>query len=264
MTNHPRVDVLSMGTMPLPGPEVFWMSDWDTWFEATFWMVVVRSGEHTIVINTGPPAELGELNSMWKGFHPSGRSQYSRTPQQEPRAALAMLGIEPEDVTHVVLTPVVAYTVGNLEMFANARIAISRRGWIEDVLAPPYPPHVPREIFVPDDTLQYLLFTARDRLDLVRDGDTIVPGVSVWESLVHHRSSLSVDIETSDGRVSVTDSAFAYRNVEQNVHLGIGESYSEAMSTYDRLRRESDIVIPLYEPEVADRHPGGHVAGQEE
>lgn len=256
-----RVDVLSMGTMPLPSPEVFWMSNWEEWFHATFWMVVVRGAHHTMVINTGPPADLAGLNALWKGFHPSGQSQFSRLPDEEPLASLATLGIDAQEVTHVVLTPIVAYTVGNLELFPNAKIMLSRRGWIEDVLAPPYTPHLPRDIFVPDATLKHLLFDAQERVELVRDGDLLAPGVTVWESLVHHRSSLAIDIETAVGRVTVTDSAFSYRNVEENINLGIGESYPEAMATYDRLRRDSDVVIPLYEPEVADRHPGGHVSG---
>lgn len=254
-----RVDVASMGRMPLPGPEVFWMSDWDEWFDATFWMVVARDGTNTVVINTGPPADLAALNAGWKLFHPSGKVQMDRTADEHPVAALGKLGIDPADVTHVILTPTVIYTVGALDAFPNAELVISRRGWIEDVLAPPYPPHLPRQVFVPDDVLRYLLFEAQDRLRLVHDGE-IVPGLRVWEAGVHHRSSLAVAFDTLKGQVIATDAAFAYRNVEDNVHLGIGESYAEAMATYARLRAEADLLIPLYDTAVGERHPGGSVA----
>lgn len=254
-----RVDVASMGTMPLPGPEVFWMAAWDTWFDAEFLMVVARDGEHTVVVNTGPPSDLGPLNTLWKAGHPSGRKQFHRQDAQRPEQALAKLGVDPGEVTHVVLTPIVAYTVGNLPLFARATYVLSRRGWIEDVFAPPYPPHVPREIFLPDDAMSHLLFTARDRVRLVHDAE-VVPGVRVWEAGVHHRSSLAVSIDTAKGRVVATDAAFSYRNVEDNVHLGIGESYAEAMRTYERLRREADVLVPLYEPQVLTRHPGGRIA----
>lgn len=254
-----NVDVLSMGRMLLPAPEVFWMSGWDEMFDATFWMVVARDGDYTVVVNTGAPDDLGPLNALWKGFHPAGKMQYRRSPDECAAPALARLGIEPRDVTHVVITPIVAYTLGGVRMFSNARFVLSRRGWIEDVFAPSYPPHVPREIFLPDDVMSYLLFDARDRVDLVTAGE-ILPGLRVWEAGVHHRSSLAVCFDTAAGEVVATDAAFSYRNVEQNVHLGIGESYAEAMATYARLRREADVVLPLYEPAVADRHPGGRIA----
>jgi hypothetical protein len=254
-----RVSVVSMGRMLLPGPEVFWMQAWDDFFDAQFWMVVAQDGIHTVVVNTGPPADLDPLNGLWRGVHPSGRMQFRREEQERPGNALARLGIDPSSVTHVLITPLVAYTVGGLEMFPNARIVISRRGWVEDVFAPPYPTHVPREIFLPDDIMRYLLFEARHRVDLVTTGE-IVPGLTVWESGVHHRSSLAVCFATASGSVVATDSAFAYRNVEDNVYLGIGESYPEAMATYARLRAEADILLPLYEPAVAQRHPGGQIA----
>lgn len=254
------VNVASLGRMPLPAPEVFWMSDWEQWFDATFLTVVARSAEHTVVVNTGPPADLTALNAMWKHFHPSGRSQFAREEDERPAAVLERLGIDPAEVTHVVLSPTVVYTTGNLDLYPNAEIVLSRRGWIEDVLAPPYAPHLPREIFVPDSVLSFLLFEARDRLRLVRDGEQVIPGLQVWESLVHHRSSLAVCFDTTKGSVVATDSAFAYRNVEENINLGIGESYPEAMHTYARLRAEADVLIPLYESAVLERHPGGVIA----
>lgn len=253
------VDVTSMGSMPLPGPEVFWMSAWDEWFDATFWMVVARSGSEVVVINTGPPADLTALNELWKASHPSGKSQFARTESERPLAALAALGITPEQVTHLVFTPIVAYTIGAIDQFPNAQIHFSRRGWIDDVLAPPLPSHIPRDIFVPDETLRWLLFTAKDRLRLIDGEGEIVPGVRAWESGVHHRSSLVIEITTPSGVVAVTDSAFAYGNVERNINLGIGESYAEAMTSYARIRRDSDALIPLYDPEVLTRFPGGKV-----
>jgi len=254
-----EVHVSSMGRMPLPGPEVFWMSAWDDWFDATFWMVVVRDGTHTILVNTGAPDDLGPLNALWRTSHPSGRCQFTRAGEEGFDAALGRHGIEPGEVTHVVLTPVVAYTLGSLRRLPNAQIVMSRRGWIEDVLAPPLPRHVPRDVFVPDDLLVWLLTEAQSRLRLVDGEAEILPGLRAWECGVHHRSSMVVEVETASGTLAVTDAAFAYDNVEKNINLGIGESYAEAMTTYRRIRETSGCLVPLYEPAVADRHPSGEV-----
>lgn len=248
-----------MGSMPLPGPEVYWMSAWDEWFDAEFWMVVARDGENIVVINTGPPADLGPLNAIWKGSHPSGKSQFTRLPGQRPLEALAGLGIKAEQVTHLMFTPIVAYTIGSIDAFPNASIHFSRRGWIEDVLVPPRPTHLPRDIFVPDKALAWLLFEAKGRVQLIDGEQEILPGLRAWESGVHHRSSLVIEITTASGVVAVTDSAFAYGNVESNINLGIGESYAEAMATYARIRDTSDALIPLYDPEVASRFLEGKV-----
>jgi hypothetical protein len=234
------------------------MSHWDEWFDARFLMIVAHNAERTVVINTGPPPDLTAPNNLWRGFHPSGRVQYSRDDQERPVQALASIGIDPGEVTHVLVTPIVAYTVGNLTEFSQAQYAFSRRGWIEDVFAPPFGVHVPREILLPDDVMSYLLFDARERVRLVNSDEEIVPGIRVWDSLVHHRSSLAVCIETSSGKVVATDSVFSYGNLDH--YLGIGESYAEAMATNDRLKREADVLIPLYEPEVLRRYTGGKIA----
>ena len=57
-----------------------------------------------------------------------------------------------------------------------------------------------------------------------------------------------------------SDAFFRYENVEQNRPLGINESMEEALVAYDRIRREADILLPLYDPRVFERHPGGRVA----
>lgn len=238
--------------MPLPGPEVYWMQAWEEWFQATFWMVVARHGSEVVLINTGPPDDLDGLNELWRNSHPA-RPEFTRLAEHEPLTALAAMGIAPEDVTRIILTPVVAYSVGALHKFPNAEIYFSRRGWIEDVLAPPHQHHLPREIFAPDQVLSWLLFEAKDRVNLINGSQEIVPGLRVWESGVHHRSSLVVEFDTEQGIVAVTDSAFAYENIEENIYLGIGESYAEAMQSYARIRERADFYLPLYDPRVTDR-----------
>ena len=39
------VQVLKMGECRVPGPEVYWMSNWDTRETLHFWMVVIRGRE---------------------------------------------------------------------------------------------------------------------------------------------------------------------------------------------------------------------------
>jgi hypothetical protein len=66
-------------------------------------------------------------------------------------------------------------------------------------------------------------------------------------------------ISTAKGTVGISDCAFKYGNVEGQP-LGIGESLEEGYRAYSRIRREIQHFIPLYDPEVLTKYPGGVVA----
>jgi hypothetical protein len=67
-------------------------------------------------------------------------------------------------------------------------------------------------------------------------------------------------IETSAGRVVVTDFCFKYGNIEGNHPPGIVEGVSECMAASGRIRDEAGVEIPLYDPEALERFPEGKVA----
>jgi len=94
----------------------------------------------------------------------------------------------------------------------------------------------------------------------VDDEDEILPGLTAFWAGVHHRSSMAYQVDTLKGRVTVTDSFFKYGNVEEMHPLGINESMEEVFKTYGRLRDDGGILIPLYDPEVLNRFPGGKIA----
>jgi glyoxylase-like metal-dependent hydrolase (beta-lactamase superfamily II) len=120
--------------------------------------------------------------------------------------------------------------------------------------------HVPRKLRIPDDVLTYLTIQAPERLHLLADEEEILPGLKTFWVGAHHRSSVAYLIETGKGRVAVTDCCFKYGNVEGDHPLGIMESLQECLEAYERLRKEADIIIPLYDPEVLRRFPEGKVA----
>jgi glyoxylase-like metal-dependent hydrolase (beta-lactamase superfamily II) len=254
-----QVQVLKMGQCDVRGPEVYWMDRWDDWEQLAFFMVVVRGEGKVAVINTGPPADLSSLNARWtSAFGPRGA--LVRRDEERPERALATLGLSPADVDYVLITPLQAYAVGNIPLFKNAEICVSRRGWIEDFHAPSYEMHVPRKLRIPDDVLTYLTLQAPEKLRLLEDEDEILEGLEAAWVGAHHRSSMAYFIETARGRVAATDCCFKYGNIEKMHPLGIMESLPECLEAYERLRREADIVIPLYDPEVMTRFPGGKVA----
>lgn len=253
-----EVQVLKMGQSDVPGPEVYWMSHWDQWLTLYFWMVVIRGQGKTVVVNTGPPLDLTEMNAAWTAYA-GPRNQMIREPNERPDAALASIGLRPGDVDFVLITPLQSYATGNIHMFRNAQVCVSRRGWIEDFHAPLFPMHSPRRTRIPDGVLQYLEIEAPEKVRLLADVDEILPGLTARWVGVHHRSSMAYEIRTCKGLAVVTDAAFLYGNVEKPHPLGISESLEECYRAYDRFQK-ADILIPLYDPEVIHRYPGGRIA----
>jgi glyoxylase-like metal-dependent hydrolase (beta-lactamase superfamily II) len=247
-----EVQILKMGQCEVPGPEVYWMSGWNTCETLYFWMVVIRGGGKTAIINTGPPQDLTDMNEVWKKTI-DPRAQMVRQEKERPQQALAEIGIRPQDVDYVLITPLQAYATGNIQLFSNARICISKRGWIEDFHAPKYEMHIPRRLCIPDDSLHYLEIRAPDKLRLLEDEDEILPGLKALWTGAHHRSSMAYTVGTSAGQLVASDCFFKYRNVEEMQPLGIMESLEECMQAYKRIKAEADILLPLYDPLAADR-----------
>lgn len=252
------VQLLKMGQCDVAGPEVFWMSHWDDWVQLYFWMVVIRGHGKTAIINTGPPADLTELNARWSsGF--GERGKLVREESERPVNALAMLGLKPEDIDYVLITPLQIYATANIQLFRNAQVCISRRGWIEDFHAEKFPMHVPRELRISDETLSYLTFEGHKQVRLLQDEDEVMPGLRCFWAGVHHRSSMCYVVDTQKGRVGISDCLFKYGNLEDGEPLGIQESLEEYYIATKRIQRETDIFLPLYEPDILKRFPNGTI-----
>jgi len=229
-----EIQLLKMGQCEVMGPEVYWMSHWNDWVQLYFWMVVIRGNGKTAIINTGPPADLTELNKRWSsGF--GERGKLVRQESERPLKALASIGIKPEDVDYVLITPIQIYATANIQLFPNAQVCIS------------------------DETLGYLMFEGHKQLRLLADEDEIMPGLHCFWAGVHHRSSMCYVVQTAQGRVGISDCLFKYGNLEDGEPLGIQESLEEYYLTTKRIKRETDIFIPLYEPDVVKRFDGGRI-----
>jgi glyoxylase-like metal-dependent hydrolase (beta-lactamase superfamily II) len=245
------LQVLKMGQCEVPGPEVYWMSHWNSWELLYFWMVLLRGHGKNIIINTGPPQDLSALNKVWsEAIDP--RSQLVRRPEERPEEALRACGISPLDIDYVLITPLQAYATGNIPLFRNATVCISRKGWIEDFHAPKFDMHIPRKLRIPDDTLHYLEIEAPEKVRLL-DDEEVLPGIRAFWTGVHHRSSMAYAIETDRGVVIASDCFFKYPNIEKMIPLGIMESLEECMRAYSRIKSEADVLLPLYDPTVPDR-----------
>lgn len=242
----------------LPGPAEIMCSHWNEWFRNIFYMLIVKSEDRTIVINSGPPRDMTIPNQFQRSF--AERSVPRIADAEKLPGALKAAGIDPSDVDILVLCPFGYYTTGNLSLFTKAQICILKRGWIDFMAPEPYSPRFSRQLFIDDEQLRWLITEGWDQIRLLGDEDEIAPGIRSWFAGSHHRSSMAIEIETSKGIVIFSDAFFRYENLDKNVPIGVCECLEEALRTHDRVRRRASIVLPFIDPEIWLRHPGGIVA----
>ena len=235
------------------------MEGFAEWTKLQFQLAVIRAHGKTILVNTGFPEDVTALTKAWSDFL-GPRATLKRPDAWRTQDLLAEAGVDPAKVDYVIITPIQLYATGCLHLFPNARICFSRRGWVEDVIAPTYPHHVPRQGCISDEHLRWLLFeNSRNHL-LMDDVHELLAGLTCRWVGVHHRSSLLVEVQTARGLVMLSDCAFHYANVEENRPLGIAESVIEAHAAYADIRRRADVFVPLYDPLVQKRFPKGIIA----
>lgn len=257
------VDILKIGQFPeTPGAEIYWMSNFadNQWETLNVYAMLIRGGGNTVLVNSGPPLNrLAWLNQKW-GAGTQMRHQLVVNEEDRIENRLAALGVKPEDVRHLILTPLQPYALGGAVKFRNAQIHVNRNGWA-DMFAPRYMnhPHDNMHICFSPEDIQYFFVDAWDRMDMMKNECQILPGIDVFWVGVHHRSSVAVKVATQDGVVIFSDCMFRYEHVTERRLLGINENMYEALEAYERIHREADILVPMYDPRVLEKHPGGRI-----
>ena len=253
-----RVRSLPVGRSDIPGPELYWMKDFDRWYPLVFQVVLIQSGSVTALVNTGPAADLGPMNEGWAAFL-GERAAMRRDDGEFVLDQLARVGVAPQDVTHVLLTPLQLYTISNVLAFPNAQICLSERGWLHFHRTHEHP-HDARATSIPDDILTALVTSRWNDVRLLADEDTIVPGLRTWWSGGHHRASLVVEADTAVGVVAISDTYFCLDNVLSDHPIGIAENIYEVLACHERVRRDADVIVSLYDPSTFVRFPDGVIA----
>jgi len=97
-----------VGRIEVPGPQVFWMSEWDRWLTLVFHALLVEDDGIKALIDTGPPDDIAPLNSHVRtmlGSRGTFCPPEVGSVADQPRA----LGVSPDTITHVTLTPKVLH-----------------------------------------------------------------------------------------------------------------------------------------------------------
>lgn len=243
-----------------PPGQAEWMRASGPPTEIAFQVVLLRSADANVLINTGPPvAGSQEAMRLVETSAEALDPPVLGTKQRDLVTQLGRLGVAPEDVTHVILTPLQYYTTGNLLAFPHAEILLSRRGWVHWHTTHDHP-HDQRWQCFSQETLVELVTTSWPRVQLLDDEETVLPGLRAWWAGGHHRASMVIEVDTTVGTVAITDTAMTLDSIERDRPMGISENIYETLAAYRRMRETAGHFVPIYDQSVFVRYPDGIVA----
>ncbi|WP_342655261.1 N-acyl homoserine lactonase family protein [Pseudomonas sp. F3-2] len=244
----PEVIVVRYGTRQTTKSECYYNfrayrePDAEMTMDYFFW--IFRSAEQTIVIDTG--------------FSPEAAIARKRQPVVAPADALARLGIDPNDVKLLVLTHAHYDHAGNLGLYPNANIVMSRKEfefWGTDMgKRPQYGHHIdPLDI----ERIQALHREGRITL-LDAPQNTLIPGIELYELGGHTPGQMAVVVEMPEGPVILaSDAIHYYDELEQDRPFAVLDSLADMYRGYERIRewlqRPGAVVIPGHDPDVMNR-----------
>jgi glyoxylase-like metal-dependent hydrolase (beta-lactamase superfamily II) len=219
--------------------------DSDSRQTSTFYLYVwvIEGGPKPIVVDTGPkyPEEFSKGTEQ---YIPGGVKQL---PDERTPDALKRHGIDPTEVSHVIVTHMHADHYDYFDTFPNARFVVNRKEYEENA-----------DRIAPD--VKKALAERPQALQLVGD-DTVVPGVKVFPLGCHTSGSQGVLVRTYMGPVVLTgDVVYKYENIEKDRPINSPDENScrEAMA---EIRNLADIVLPAHDPLTLERWPGGIIGG---
>ena len=87
------------------------------------------------------------------------------------------------------------------------------------------------------------------------DGDVeaVLPGVDVYLTPGHTAGTMTVCLDTVKGRVCYSsDAVYSYRNIDEDIPLGLALNAGEAVESYAKIRRilRGGRLIPGHEPRI--------------
>jgi glyoxylase-like metal-dependent hydrolase (beta-lactamase superfamily II) len=205
-----------------------------------FAFVMARREQRVALIDTGFMREGGGEDMAVKFGIPYWIS---------PVRMLAELGVQPDDVTDIVISHAHFDHMGSIGKFPKARIWIQKRellSWHEAMALPPQFGFI-TAIINPDDLRRAFDASVEHRLTLLDgDKDNLVPGIHARFGEGHTMGQQFVVIETARGRLVISgDCVYDVRNIKgynnDGVYVplanGVGSIW-EQLKTMDRINTE--------------------------
>jgi glyoxylase-like metal-dependent hydrolase (beta-lactamase superfamily II) len=191
------------------------------------------------------------------GFEPARGERLGRRCLCAPAEALARLGIDPAAVELLVISHIHYDHVGNLGLFANARMPVARAElefWLEDPVAerPQFAAHSD-----PDGIELLRRAVAEERVEVIEDRAEVATGITAVRLGGHAPGQLVFEVAGEHGPVVLASDAIHYDyELERERPFGIFVDLADMYRGYAALREYASAgvaVVPGHDPSVMKR-----------
>ena len=220
---------------------------------------VIKGNNKTIVLDAGPPPDEENFGKLREGCQRVDlRSELKRVGSLD--AAFAQASITPESIDLLLITQPITYHSGGLlqRYFPKASVYVSKAGMLEFLLEPPG--HPPRDLYFTEASWSFLWkLLVENRLFVVDDLVEVMPGLFFETTGGHHPGSAAVTANTVGGRVSILETAFLKKNIDDEIPIGVAEDTAACRKAIKRYKKQSDLVLAIHDNTILDRFPGGKI-----
>jgi N-acyl homoserine lactone hydrolase len=216
---------------------------------------VIEGGPKPIIVETGPnPRYVGEFNKATAKYIPGGVRQL---PEEDTLVALKRAGIDPADVSHVIVTHLHADHYDYFPAFPNAKLVVNRREYEEargHADDPENRGHLNPDVFA--------AVRARPEALILSEDQEVLPGIRTIPLGCHTNGSQGVLVRTHMGPALLTgDVVYMYDNIEQN-RPSRSPDPQACKAAMARIRSLADIVLPAHDPLTLQRWPAGLIGSR--
>lgn len=209
-----------------------------------YFVWVVRNQERTFLVDTGFDRKAAEAR----------KRDWLRC----PIGALALLGMEPEQVSDVILTHMHYDHAGNVRLLPRATIHV-QESEVHYCCGRHMKHGIFRHAYSADDVVDVVRGVHDNRVSFYTGNDTIAPGVELIHIGGHTQGLQAVRVHTARGWVMLaSDATHYYANMEEESPFPIVFNVGDMLEGYAKLRRYADSpdhIIPGHDPQVMERYP---------
>lgn len=209
-----------------------------------YFVWVIKNADRTVVLDIGFSKEEGERRK--------------RTCLRCPAESLQLVGVDANEVEHVIISHMHYDHVGNIEKFPKATFHIQDEEM--SFVTGRAMTHAPlRHSFVLSEVVGMVTALYGDRV-VFHDGDEdVFPGISVHHMPGHTRGMQSVRVHTKRGWVVLAaDAAHYYESITDGTPFMTHENLFLMLESFRRLKTLApDVahIVPGHDPDVVNRYP---------
>jgi len=245
MPNYEIYALKYAGPFSSSGAFLMWLKDWEETVKRNYYIWCIKGSREVVVVDSGVSPELAREKNL--------------TGYINPAEVLSRIGINADEVRHVILTHIHWDHANGVSLFPRATFYVQDEEyhfWLKDQIAtrPPFK-HVADE--AANEYLSSLEGT--DRLVLLKGDQEILPGIECLLAPGHTVALQAVAVNTAKGTAILgSDCAHVFRNYQEDWPSALIVDLVAWMKTYEKLRERAsslDLMFPGHDSLMSENYP---------